>query len=562
MGASASNLDNYGYDYVLAVTQQSINDTAFDFLKRKQPVLSVCYVYDDNGDPQRMDYEQFKKLAGGTDPFDVPASGPDHDAAVKRLDEAGLMFGFQAAIGRPAGFAVSSLPPLVTFGAAAGDPVVYRLLCRTFTLVELKAIPHKTSVYAAFSQPVGPAGEPWVFSYNIDLVQKPVADVQQFLASAASQSLPTATRDKVAANPSAFSIQQLLFDFAEASGPVRPEITGVSGLLREKLYADFSIEYFTQMKNSGPPMLAVLPTGNDPLANLRTEFSVNPNPSHPELACLNYLCTTPDHQLPAAQSFPWAWVEPGENQAGDFDGVVVVSRKHLAEHLRGQLNDYVEKNKWLPNPVYIEVGLVTYDAQFGVSARHLDWHGHPPDDLKILTETFEALDSGQLVLHWNYGTSREYDYASGTSWLRGETSFELKVTFRGDQIIVEQHALVFCKIVMVTFWRREWNLVDLLITDTFTLSTTHDGQLTATPTTHTEDHSSKVDGMALVPDLYDRFTGVQKAVRAYVTSALVDIPLAILDNIIFPGGRSFLFKKVTFSDHQDLIAHITYTDQT
>jgi hypothetical protein len=28
--------------------------------------------------------------------------------------------------------------------------------------------------------------------------------------------------------------------------------------------------------------------------------------------------------------------------------------------------------------------------------------------------------------------------------------------------------------------------------------------------------------------------------------------------VIFPGGRSFFFQAVSFSDHQDLIANITY----
>lgn len=559
MGASNSALSSYGYDYVLAVTQQSINDTAFDFLRRKQPVISVVYVYDDNGDPKRIGYDDFKTLAHGTDPFNIPSSGPDHDAAVKLLDDAGLMFGFQAAMGIPAGFKVATLPPIMALGAGPLDPLTFRLLCRTFTLVELKAIPHKPSIYAAYAQPVGPDGQPWIFTYtDIHLDQKPVTDVRQFLTGEASQSLPAATREAVAARPDAFSIQQLLFDVRKAACTGRPEISGVSGLLRETLYADFSLEYFTQLTNTGPPMLAVVPTGGDPLAGLQTEFSINPSPDHPELGCVNYLCTTAGHQLPAPQSFPWAWVEPGE----DVDGVCVISRQHLVASLRDQLAGYVENNKWLPNPVYVEVGMISYDAQFGVSARHLDWHGKPPDNLQILTETLKAPDTGELVLDWQFATSREFDYLSGTSWMRGQTSFSLTVTFSGDQIIIEQHALVYCKLVMVTFWRKEWNLVDLKITDTFTLSTTHDGKLTATRSTKTDDNPTPIDGDALVPDLYERFTRVQKQVRAYVTSALVDIPLAILDNVIFPGGRSFLFSKVAFSDHQDLVAHITYTDQS
>lgn len=29
---------------------------------------------------------------------------------------------------------------------------------------------------------------------------------------------------------------------------------------------------------------------------------------------------------------------------------------------------------------------------------------------------------------------------------------------------------------------------------------------------------------------------------------------------VFPGGKTFAFKDVYFSDHQDLVAHVTYVD--
>ena len=265
MGASQSYLSSpdYGYDYVLAVTQDSINLAALTFLHTKQPMVSVVYVYDDDGDPKRVDYAAFKQSAGGTDPFNIPASGPDRDSAIKKIDDAGFMFGFQAAMGLPVGFPPANLPPIITLGATAGDPAVYRLLCRTFVLAELKPVPHKTSIYQSFAQPQGPAGAPWVFTYDINLVQQHVSDVKAFMGTPAFQGLPTTAQQKVSSNPDAFSIQQLLFDFNKAACTVRPEITGVDRVLQEKLYEDFGIEYFAQMEAAGPPVIAVLPKAGD-----------------------------------------------------------------------------------------------------------------------------------------------------------------------------------------------------------------------------------------------------------------------------------------------------------
>src|ERR1700750_2770883 len=100
MSGSQSYLSSpdYGYDYVVAVTQDSINATALEFLFHKQPVLNVCYISDNNGDPVLIDYETFKKTAKGADPFNIPASGPERETQLANLDDAYFMFGFQAAM--------------------------------------------------------------------------------------------------------------------------------------------------------------------------------------------------------------------------------------------------------------------------------------------------------------------------------------------------------------------------------------------------------------------------------------------------------------------------------
>jgi hypothetical protein len=560
MGASSSYLSapEYGYDYVLAVTQDSINATALAYLSAKLPTVDVCYVYDDKGDPKRIDYAAFKKLAGGTDPFDMPANGPERDGAIGKLDQAGFMFGFQAVMGLPDGFPATGLPDIATLGKAAGDPVEYRLLCRTFLLAELKQIPHKPPVYETYSQPKGPKGEPWVFTYQVNIVQQTVSDLHSIRLMPAFAALSPDVAGILAADPDKFSIRQLLFDFSKAACKVRPEISGVSRRLREKLYEDFSIEYFTQMQAAAPLVVARVPRSNDPMANLQTQFSINPNLAAPKAGCLNYLCASAGHQLPPSKSFPWNWVEPAE--AKDFDGVCVINRNQLVGYLRDQLAPYVEQNKWLPDPIIVEVYFDTYRREFGVTPRNRDWHGKSPDNLKIVAESLDVPSNGDLLLHWQFHAKREYDYLSGSSWMLGETAFELKVRRSGNQLIVEQRALVYCKLVLVTFNRHEWNIVDKTVTDTFTLSTTHDGQPAVQRDTKNTDNSSVIGGDFAVPDLKSYFDQVQSAVKGRIESRVVSVPLSFFRNVVFPGGRTFMFKAVTFSDHQDLIAHVTYAN--
>ena len=78
MGASDSNLSaaGYGYDYVVTVSQESINATALAFLSDRQPAVNVCYVYDANWNPVQIDYQELIRRAKGTDPLRVPSPGP------------------------------------------------------------------------------------------------------------------------------------------------------------------------------------------------------------------------------------------------------------------------------------------------------------------------------------------------------------------------------------------------------------------------------------------------------------------------------------------------------
>ncbi|HET9649017.1 MAG TPA: hypothetical protein VFP34_12430 [Microlunatus sp.] len=553
MGANQSYLSSadYGYDYVLAVTQDSINAAALAFLNSRQPVVSVCYVYDDSGDPVELGYAELRAKAKGSDPFHLPAAGPDRDAAIGNLDDAGFMFGFQAAMGLPEGFRLDLLPPMVTFGATGTDPVLYRLLCRTFQLVELKPVPHKTPVLQTFAQPTGPSGQPWVFSYQVPLVHQQVADNAAFAKSAAFENMPTQVRANVSGHPEDFTIRQLIFEFDQAAAAVRPEIEGVDRVLRERLYEDFSIKYFDQMRGSAPPVIVVTRTGGDPLAGLQTQFSINPVPSTPKLATLNYLCTDAGQPLPGPKTFPWNWVEA--NEADAFDGVCVLNRDEFAARLRSQVGDYVDRNKWVPIP-WIKYNIAQWKAWLFVV---------PPDDKRAGRPDIDTLttpETGEVLLDGHFAAFRKAaDGWTKEAWVTGSTDFRITVTCRGNQLAVEQHAAVGCEILVPVTYHGTLNLVDLKLTDTYTLSASHDGQLTAERTSTTQDNAPTIPDLP-VPDLKEYLQGMQQSVKGRIGSAFADLPLAILDNVVFPGGRSFLFKAVTFSDHQDLIAHITYAE--
>jgi hypothetical protein len=105
MSTSAlSHLSNgkYGYDFVVAVTQESINASMSTYLTSvPEPLIQVCYVADVDPDtdefkPKEIEFADLLKLTDGVDPFmvDIPKKNSKQDPNFQKLLEAKFMMGF------------------------------------------------------------------------------------------------------------------------------------------------------------------------------------------------------------------------------------------------------------------------------------------------------------------------------------------------------------------------------------------------------------------------------------------------------------------------------------
>ncbi len=126
MSYTESNLSSTGFDYVVAVTQDSINGALMETLYAGQPEVILCYVYDDSDPPVPVpiDHAALVTAANGADPFTVPAGTPGSDPRVQNLGNAGFAFAVKAKLGLPPGVppppppgtpppAGPTLPPIV-----------------------------------------------------------------------------------------------------------------------------------------------------------------------------------------------------------------------------------------------------------------------------------------------------------------------------------------------------------------------------------------------------------------------------------------------------------------
>lgn len=568
MSANQSDLSSpkYGYDFVVATTQASINATLKEFLAGlTEPVVTVCYVADDQGNPVEIPYDQLKKNANGSDPFTIPAdTNAAADPDVHNLLRARFMMGFRAQLGLPPGLLPDQIPDIVTLGSDTAQ-VLYNLLCSQFTVVQLTPGGGYVPEPKWFSASQLP-GHPWVFTSTVDLRLSTVSPT-------AYGKLPTAVQEAIK-HPSisnAFSVQQLLFDLDNATLEtvpiIDPKEAPPGSPLHTALQESFLGAYFAQLQKQGAPVLGATityPSGSSSasstlvLRDLNFEVSPlldgngqniqNPTPAQLNLATLSYLCAADNDMLPAAVPFGWNWVEPSEE--ADYDGAVSINRRAFVNYLRPQLLvQSVEPNCYLPSVS------VTYDwAHAQTNYSYSLTPGQTP------TVTVPTTGDTLLTFHFDADASSHAQAFGGAMDLH--PSYDMTVAFSGSTMTIVQHLVIYVNVTSLAT-SSGGNVVDLTRTDTYTIAVNQDGQLEATMVTGEVDHSQNPS----VDSFLNFWTGVNNLissietwVRNFVPTRLTDVPLSFLQGFVFPGGRTFAFKDAAFSEYGDLTSHITYTD--
>ncbi|KAG9197538.1 hypothetical protein G6514_001494 [Epicoccum nigrum] len=555
-----SNLSDprYGYDYVVATTQRSINATLKEFLSGiTEPEVTVCYVADGLGRPSPVDYNELRGLAT-VDPFSIPnGSDPATNPDLQKLLGVRFMMAFRARIGIPKGTDPEAIPDIVILG---GDirRVTFNLICEEFDAVELSpggyAAPHW------FHQSQEP-GKPVIFESEVNLSQQ-IVDTSNY------PSLPTDIKNALHnLSGTAFSVQQLLFDLSRAdlTGGVPKILTLTPGTpLYMVLQQYFVGAYFTQMQKEGQPLLgcSIVKQAADPATlelasfNMQIDVYVDPDrnphgePSHEEAGAstLNYLCTTQGKQQRVPNQFDWNWIDKSE--VSQYDGVLSFNRQTFATWFDQVLKDFVP-----PNCVACKTS-----CWRDVETPRYDWWltaGQIPDT------SFPA--TGDVVLRYRYHSDGDDSASHNLGSLHIYSDYELTVSFRENTVVIWQHLVIYMY-VRANLTSRDGKVIDKTIEDTYTLSVNGNGTLNwpTTPSTKSTDFSdppsnipTAIDNLIHVNNVID---ACRNTIKAFNSTTLQTPPLASMAKFIFPGGKSFAFKSVNFSPNQDLVCHITYVD--
>lgn len=559
-----SNLSSpkYGYDIVVATTQSSINATLKNFLNSlTEPVVTICYVADPSGNPVYIDYSRLKTIAHGSDPFQVPNNAdPNTNPDLKNLFQARFMMGFCAQLGLPNVAQPWLLPDIVTLGSDT-SAITFKMLCSTFTVVQLE--PSSGYSAASWMNQAQDPNKPWIFTSKVDMR---LSTVDQDAYS----HLPAKVQEKIMnLGSEAFSVQQLLFDFSNASLMTVPTISGVlpGTRLYSVLQQIFLGAYFSEMNKDSTPLLGcsivahtpsistLRPTSLnfevDPYLNPQGEPYSNPTNKQEQLAVLCYLCSVDGKPLPPAVAFDWNWVD--SSQQLDHSGVVSINRNSLVNYFRTKLESYVPKNC-----LCFDVDVWSSDVGLMLNFSATPIAGQTP--------TITTPDSGSTVLSYSYTRTDEskshYLGLITDGSLSLTNTYSLTVEFIDKTIVITQHQVVYGS-ASNTFVC-EGNLIDKTIVDTYTLDINADGGLVANLDSKPTDNSDKPSVAAIinwVSGLNDLITFIESTLTS-VDAELQDLPVSTIQDFVFPGGQTFVFKNVGFSNYQDLVSYITYADPT
>lgn len=551
----SSNLSSprYGFSFVVAVTQESINGAIKQFLsKLREPLLRVCYVADENGNEVQGDFASL-----GVDPFQIPSTSDVKSPKIQKLNEARFLRGFEARLGLPPMSDPSKTPDLVQLGFQT-SAVTFTMMCSQFTVVQyVEGGRFGKDKWVNVSQQ---KDKPWTFRAKVDMTMVKVG-------KEGFGSLPPDVQRKIKnISSSAFSVQQLLFDLNNAAlAATQPEIAGVPKEANTMLQETFLGSYFKQMRKDGNPLLACVVTEDPPSQPTLTltDFNFNvcpymdkegkpvedPTEDQKAAATLNYLCAADGVDLPPPVPFTWNWVDTSE--LNDHHGIIAINRNSFSKYIETNIEPYIRQNCIEAIPI------VTYEPPIEVSYGHKIKYLDPSAKLDFVRH-----ETGSTVLSFNW--NKDHSDSTWGELYRMEmgVTYSLDVEFTGKRIVLKQNMKFRLKINKDTAWA-DANVINKTITDVSTLGVDDEGKATAEKVSTPKDDSET----GSINDISSWFTGfntlmsqVKSSVLPAVSVAFGEIPVSIVSDYVFPGGRTFVLKDVRFSSHQDLLASSTYLE--
>jgi hypothetical protein len=592
MSINQSDLSDYGFDAVVATTQQSINAQLKSYLysmKAKGPVVTAYYALDSASGEIHLfaDSAALIKELNGTDPLTVKSwNGGAERADIANMDQIVNMYvnGTSSwvkplyALSFEIGLPGSGPWPDIVQLDDSGQDIIYTLLCKSFTVAAATYTNNDANESMVKYENYSQGSIPWEFKVKVPLAKVMVAQ---------NSNLPGDVSTRAQALGDAFSIQQLLLDLDNLSVWGLPQIEGLlaTSPINKLLTTVFLDNYVAGTKTYGQPTLGY---SFIPKAPAQTDLQVTDvqlevenyfnfpmggdlTADQQKLNTLNYLCAVngDQPQQPCEFNDPdnyyqdglptWNWFD----DPTAFHGIVSVSRNAFIDYLQRELHDYVLSNCALP---YVKCTTDdAVDANFDTPTLT---PGQTPNITVYPGDSNPTY--GTRILSYSYTATSHDDCgpngATGEITLTTTFNLDVYVNTGTKTLTIVQHLVDYLYIrADASKTNPNNNAVDVTIIDTYPIGVDQFGKLQTNRSTNKTD-KSVTPQINKIADAFLDVNATIAAIAQWLATAsetnLTDLPVSLIQNMIFPGGNTFSFKDFAFSDALDLVSNITYADAT
>ena len=574
------SLQQYGYDLVVSTTQESINSTMKKMLLNFEgKEFTSCYISEEQSDGTYKDVPgDYNKLCtiAGMDLFDIPTTNqtPDQkDAADKAYDNF-ISFAFKATMGSPS-FSPELIPDVIVLdqGSVA---VTYNLFFKDFKILNVE--PQRRG-YSWTNISQADQKTPWVFKFTVKL--------DLCSSDSAFSHLPEDIQRKVKnLNPdSAFSVQQLYLDLNTVGLESAPSIVGLKPTSTAYIYLErvFINSYFEALRKNqkedplspddgillGYSIKPIKPSTTSPsIIPTDLTFMISPFRNAKglptkdyDLYTLNYLVMSQNNHMPVPVEFGWNWIE--ESERSKYNGTMTIKKGIFVSFLNKIFSQSLNSICLKPR-CSIHVNLVEINWTWGYSKETI------PQTYQLVNDNSDP----SRVLTFSYSSSASDSDTFVPNWGNISLATNIKSDVYLDDNIIKIVTTAIANVhINVEGGVTEGNFVKYTTETLFKIGVESAGNLSVTLAPGSPkfiDSSDPIDPNdwsqfvtfgqidELVSHIKDKWTDL----KVYLIKKDMLILSALTGSgvWVFPGGNTFEFKDICFSDNLDLVAHIAYRD--
>ena len=579
MGRNSSYLSNakYGYDFVVATTQESINAGLVEYLSdTNQPATSLCFLMGSEGVAgQVLGLDELMKRTNGINPFNIPDGTPSTDPRIQTLAGQRFYCGIELQIGIPPGYIIGgqiSLPEPIINLEPGRQSAIFNMYCASVRVVmnTPPGGPGDEGSWNVYSQPDKGA---WYAQTTVDLSMTGLArDLNTEFFNNRPQWKAHIQSSLGNLSSTAFTLQQLLVDLDSAILQSPPRYNVADPTILAVLTAQFVNIWSANAKLTGAPLLALhvvpqdedpsplhlkaLERWNSPLIDAAGQVIPLPTPEQRAATTLNYLCSAKSSVPPIATALEWNWLEPSD--VSQHHGVLSINRNTIAQFLVGQWMSFARNKcpKFKPVAGRFDLGAgfqgldipsISYPAEGPIVAYMYylnDGQSWGKDRSTVILSADVAMNiQTKFRMDFYMGPTGQVDVGSG-----------IAIQGNNETIIAVQTQEIYIYYKMGDELR-EYTVVRKTTATGYTFFVDNRGALKV------HVHPSTT---ADTPEQPDSST-IGRIINFYANDVkkITELPFPEMsfDGIppfIFPGAMAFDYMDPTFSEHQDLTVWINY----